>query len=449
MDASGDLNFTTARNVLNSEYLDVTTHGFGDFNITKTCDNKDSYMNAMMGYIEVYLLVISNLMLSVFAVCTNIVSMAILAKQGIHTCVSLCLLTLSATDLLCTLAGFCSQASKVLMFLNKRPGFDPFALYFFTVFLSATLYDVSNTLTAFLSLERCLCVCLPLKFKDMFTFRRVVTVIVCIYLLCFGLVMPHFLSSGFQVRSSGNSTYLALWLSADRAAVDVYIDAVHFCQTIVVTTVVFVCTLLMIVSLNRSSKFQGENTSTFKQHESPSRVSGGEKAKINRAAENQKLSTDTKASSMDWGSLTNACSTTVTADPNIRENSPVGMEENPKSNPKSGNSVSFFNSDQGIKNAAKDKKTHQSRNLNVIKTVIALCIICFTCNLSRVVVKMASSIEPRLRLGHEFSHWYQLALTICYTFQLLNCSLNIFVYYRFNQSFRATLQDVFSCRSKQ
>ncbi|GFS26398.1 chemosensory receptor C [Elysia marginata] len=68
--------------------------------------------------------------------------------------------------------------------------------------------------------------------------------------------MPHFLSSGFVTRMSGNSTFLTLWLSPDRAAVDAYVDVMHFCQTTAIMSVVFVSTFVMLVSLKRSSNFQ-------------------------------------------------------------------------------------------------------------------------------------------------------------------------------------------------
>ncbi|RUS78918.1 hypothetical protein EGW08_013331 [Elysia chlorotica] len=187
------------------------------YNTTSGGDGGAANMNAQMRYVDLYMNIVLPFALSVFTLCTNVINMAVQVKQGVNSCVSLCLFCISTTDFLTTFTGFCALPPKIMMYLYQRPGFDPFAFYFHMVYTCAILYDVSNTLTAFLSLERCLCVCLPLKFKDMFTFRRVVTVIVCIYLMCFGLVMPHFLSSGFQVRSSGNSTYLALWLSADRA----------------------------------------------------------------------------------------------------------------------------------------------------------------------------------------------------------------------------------------
>ena len=383
MESTGDFNPST-RNFTTTYELDRVTHVICEQ--SSSCAHvEDTYMNKVMRYIDLYMNIVLPCILSVFTLCANIVNMMVLVKQGINTCVSLCLVCLSATDFLSRVAGWFSQLLGVLMILNIRLGFDPLAFSFFMVYTSAIFYDVSNTLTTFLSLERCLCVCLPLKLKDIFTFWRSVTVIVCIYLLCFGLLLPHFLSSGLKMRTSGNSTFLALWLSPDRAAVDVYIDAVHFCQTTVVMAVVFVCTLLMIVSLNHSSKFQGGKDKGSKPCKSPVTVSGRKTAKNSNASQ-----------------------------------SPCEVLES-------------------------HKNTQSSRNLNVIKTVIFLCVICFICNLSRLALSAATYLEPRLNYGAEYQNVFQILLAVCYMFQLLNCSLNIFVYYRFNQSFRRTLQNVVYC----
>ncbi|KAK3720487.1 hypothetical protein RRG08_058375 [Elysia crispata] len=262
MESTGDFNPST-RNFTTIYELDRVTPVICEQ--SSSCAHvEDTYMNKVMRYIDLYMNIILPCTLSVFTLGANTVNMMVLVKQGINTCVTLCLVCLSATDFLSRVAGWFSQLLGVLMILNIRLGFDPLAFSFFMVYTSAIFYDVSNTLTTFLSLERCLCVCLPLKLKDIFTFWRSVTVIVCIYLLCFGLLLPHFLSSGLKMRTSGNSTFLALWLSPDRAAVDVYIDAVHFCQTTVVMAVVFVCTLLMIVSLNHSKEGKTREVSLVK-----------------------------------------------------------------------------------------------------------------------------------------------------------------------------------------
>ncbi|KAK3720491.1 hypothetical protein RRG08_058379 [Elysia crispata] len=405
MESIGELR--TTKTITTSDTTDEVTDVIRDFNMEHAREGA-SYIDMVIGYLNLYLNIISIFILTMFAIGTNIVNMMVLVKQGINTCVSLCLFCLAATDFLSTLAGLCSQPSKIMMFLNIRPGFDPFAFYFFMVYMSAILYDVSNTLTAFLSLERCLCVCLPLQFKDIFTFWRGVAVIVCIYLLCFGLLLPHFLSSGLEMRTSRNSTFLALWLSPDRAAVDVYVDAVHFCQTAVVTTTVFVCTLLMIVSLNRSSKFQGGKSNEF-----PVTFSGK--------------------------NTNNSCVAQTKSEDFAQPSESKAADKTSQSGTKSGNTVKSLNNGRNTSATSNNKSAHSSRNLNVIKTVIVLCVICFVCNLSRLALATASHIDPRFRLNKEHGKWYQIFLSICYVFQLLNCSLNIFVYYRFNQSFRKAL----------
>ncbi|KAK3720490.1 hypothetical protein RRG08_058378 [Elysia crispata] len=353
--------------------------------------------------------------------------MMVLVKQGINTCVSLCIFCLSATDFLSTVAGFCSLLSRILMYLNIRRGFDPFAFYFFMLYMYAVLYDVSNTLTAFLSLERCLCVCLPLQFKDIFTFWRSVTVLVYIYLLCFGLLLPHFFSSGLEMRTSENYTFLALWLSPDRAAVEIYIGVVHFCQTIVVTSTVFVCTLLMIVSLNRSSKFQGGKKKGRKLNKNLEIESRG-KNKESSGGTNTQQEGDEKIS----GNNPEASNGSI-----LR-----GAKLLVKDHQKSGQTI------KGLKSIRRnsDENTKPSRNLNVIKTVIALCAICFICNLMKIGVISATHLEPRFQFGKEYENLFEIVLAVYYVFQLLNCSLNIFVYYTFNQSFRKVLLHFICCK---
>ncbi|KAK3720489.1 hypothetical protein RRG08_058377 [Elysia crispata] len=421
MESTGDSSPTT-RNITTNYELERVPQVICVHNTTCPHD-EDTFMDKVMPYIELYMNIIVPFILSVFTLCANIINMMVLVKQGINTCVSLCLVCLSASDFLSTVAGFCSLPPRVLMFLNIRPGFDPFAFYFFMVYMSALFYDASNILTAFLSLERCLCVCLPLKFKDIFTFWRGVAVIVCIFLLCFGLLLPHFLSSGFEMRTSGNSTFLALWLSPDRAAVDVYIDTVHFCQTTVVTSTVFVCTLLMIVSLNHSSKFQGRKKNAIVNGKSAERESRGKNTESSGVTHTQQGGDD-RTSGMNM---------------ETRYEDIQGETKVPEKDPqKSRQTIKVLKSI--TRNS--DKTTKSSRNLNVIKTVIILCVICFVCNLLRIAVSTATHLEPRLRFGKKYGNVFQILLAVYYVFQLLNCSLNIFVYYRFNESFRRVVLHV-------
>ncbi|GFR71657.1 chemosensory receptor C [Elysia marginata] len=410
-------------------------------------------VNDLMKYVNLYLRIVFLCCLCFFAFTTNIINMVVLVKQGVRSCVSLCIFCLSATDFLSTFAALCTTPPKILMYLNRRNRVDPYAIYFFMVYMSAIFYDVSNTLTAFLSFERCLCVCLPLKFKDIFTIKRGVVVIVCIYLLCFGIYLPHFLTSGLEKRSSGsgNTTYWALWVSPNRAAVDRYINiAVQFCLTVLNMAVVGVCTVLMLLALKRSSRFQDGRKNRGNLGRDSVRESGDK----NRESTSRFPSSPTEfaeiTSSTDLGEPgTHLRPKDDHVDERFRENGELEV------NKLCSNRLTEFSGyikkesmefKSGNVRHKRKQKSQSSRNLNVMKTVIILCVICFVSNSTRLALTTSSFVEPRLRFGREFDSYYQLSLSLCYVFQVLNCSLNIFVYYKFNISFRMTLQRVFCCR---
>ena len=413
----------------------------------------DSSMDRVMRYFDLYLTIVFVTIFSCFAFSTTFINIVVLVKQGVWSCVTLCILALTVTDFLSTLAGLCNVPARILMYLDKKPGFDPYALYFHMIYMSAIFYDISNTLTAFLSLERCLCVCLPLKFKVIFTYRRGVAAIVCIYFLCFGLHSPHFLSSGFQWRpsESGNSTYLALWLSSNRADIDVYLNiAIHFSLTATNLTIVCVCTIIMIVSLRRSSSFQRGKA----KMKSPSR-SSVTASEYNTTEGISALSPDNASDDQAPDIRTTAFSAGVTSHQNPvadlegkRKRAPLTCQTIQHQRPDSSNDGGTLIAREEPGRTKRDRKHHDSpRNLNVIKTVIALCVICFFSNLARLMISTAVSAEPRFNFGQEWEHWFQISLAFAYIFQICNCSLNIFVYYNFNQSFRKTFQRVVLCKT--
>ncbi|GFO33931.1 chemosensory receptor c [Plakobranchus ocellatus] len=386
--------------------VNFTRNGSENSTLDMSISVADIYMDKVMRYISLYLNSIAVSILCFFAFATNIVNIVVLVKQGVRSCVSLCLLCLSVTDFCSTFVGFFTAPAKLMTYLEITTSpVDPYAIYFVTVYLSATFYDTSNTLTAFLSLERCLCVSLPLKFKDIFTFRRGAGAIFGIYLFVFGLNVPHFLSSGLEWKTSEqNRTYLGLWLSSDRVAVDFYLNiTIHFCLTIFNMLTVCVCTQIMLVSLNRSSKFQKRKatnrTSFSRDGPDASEETQSEELKVYSAVKDRSESGPKRKSEKDSSKNKNE----------------------------------------------KLRAMSSSRNVNAVKTVILLCVICSLANLTRLIATISTYIEPKLRLGGEYSHWLEISVSISYVFQLLNCSLNIFVYYRFNRSFRTTFQQVFCC----
>ncbi|GFO33951.1 chemosensory receptor c [Plakobranchus ocellatus] len=398
----------------------------------------DGYMDKVMRYLDLYLRIIFLPILCFYAFATNIVNIVVLMKQGVRSCVSLCLLCLSVTDFFSTFAGLCTVPANLMIYLDIEAIVEPYAMYFHLIYLSGLFYDCSNTLTAFLSLERCLCVSLPLKFKDIFTFRRGAGAICGICLLVFGLNVPHFMSSGLEWKiSEQNRTYLGLWLSSDRLAVHYYLNiTIYFSLTIFNMLMVCVCTQIMLISLRRSSKFQRRKATN------PSRDCKADTEEKPR----EDISLHSSGKYRSDGKAMRKCRTVSSE---VKAEQGGSVTEIPNSGslppPNEGNIEMTLTSNR--QNTPPTSINH-SRNVNVMKTVILLCVICFVSNLTRLAATTSPYLEPKLQLGREYDQWYQIFLFIVYIFQMLSCSLNIFVYYRFNQSFRRTFQNVFCCRKE-
>ena len=413
----------------------------------------DRYMDKVMRYFDLYLTIVFATMLTCFALVTSMINIVVLVKQGVRSCVSLCIFCLSVTDFLSTFAGLCNVPAKILMYLNKKPGFDPYALYFFMIFMSAMFYDISNTLTAFLSLERCLCVCHPLKFKGIFTFRRDVAAIVFLCLLCFGLYSPHFLSSGLEWRTSedGNSTYLGLWLSPDRERINVFISVgVHFCLTTTNLSVVCLCTILMLISLKRSYLFQKRKAKSLPLSWNPVKVSAYKTTEstsaLSTSTDGENRTSYTLAKDIDTNRHVASSNPIKNQDLNLNRKKRTNKYQNSRgSKPELGRDGGYIILRKGHSRTTSESSTGSTRNVNVMKTVIALCVICFFSNLPRLIMATTMRLEPRFNLDKEWANWFHISLSIVYTIQLVNCSLNIFVYYKFNRSFRTTFKRVFSC----
>ncbi|GFR96892.1 peptide receptor GPCR [Elysia marginata] len=96
-----------------------------------------------------------------------------------------------------------------------------------------------------------------------------------------------------------------------------------------------------------------------------------------------------------------------------------------------------YGSDQASKKT--DPHGHQTKDLQVVKSVVLICLIFILSQLPFLLVSTFRLADPRFtshaKLHNLFSLFSQISLTLSY----LNASLNIFVYYNFNSKYRTTL----------
>lgn len=118
---------------------------------------------------------------------------------------------------------------------------------------------ISSTITAFISLERCLCVTLPLHVKDIITPLKTKVVIILIYIVILGLFCPFYFVNKLDwcYNQAWNRTMLSLTFTESRVHVETATFPVHSVfLPIVAQFVVIFCTAALVFKLDNKTKWR-------------------------------------------------------------------------------------------------------------------------------------------------------------------------------------------------
>ena len=85
------------------------------------------------------------------------------------------------------------------------------------------------------------------------------------------------------------------------------------------------------------------------------------------------------------------------------------------------------------------QKQPQAKDLQVIKSVVLVCIIFIFSHLPFLIVSTYRLFDPNFTDGRRLHNLMALFLQVSLTFSYLNASVNIFVYYNYNSKYRAVL----------
>ncbi|XP_059170413.1 uncharacterized protein LOC131951960 [Physella acuta] len=125
----------------------------------------------------------------VFGIFFNIINIIVFVKQGFEESVNISLLGLAVADT----AALTSQVWMNMMFSPIVP-YVPYAWYT-TLYLTGSWPHVTSTravslLTVFITLERYLCVALPLKIKRIITHKTTAIIVTFIFLFTISTAIP-------------------------------------------------------------------------------------------------------------------------------------------------------------------------------------------------------------------------------------------------------------------
>ncbi|GFN85177.1 chemosensory receptor c [Plakobranchus ocellatus] len=326
-----------------------------------------------------------------FGLTSNSVNMMIFAKIGLRENVTITLFFLSLSDLV-HLVLFC-PSTAARMIVQEKPNyawpFDPMILVAGTKVYSSLFYDYSSFVSVFLAVVRCLCVAKPLEFKSMITKVRTLFCLISLFLISVAIRAPSFTVFRMaRVRNpKTNSSFMKLVISSDYYRVNQASDILNenIVPWLAYTTVV-VCVVILLHKLREAAKFRQSLANTGTEQN------------------------DGASSNRKTGSKGSSASDSVSTSPKRKKTPSEKM-------------------------SAKD--------LQVVQSVTLVCIIFILSQLPFQIASVYRLIEPEFDNGGRLNELYQLFSNVKNTCGLLNASINIFVYIKYNSKYRVTLQATF------
>uniref|UniRef100_A0A2C9L9U7 G-protein coupled receptors family 1 profile domain-containing protein n=1 Tax=Biomphalaria glabrata TaxID=6526 RepID=A0A2C9L9U7_BIOGL len=342
----------------------------------------------------------------------NFINTKVFLKQGVKDCVSVCLLSLSFSDNGSLLFGLMAAACFFFYALTDMAGLkyfiDPMSVWRLFVQGQFCFYDLSTYTTAFIAIERCLCVVLPFNFKSIFNLRTSQFVLLCLYTGTFLLHMFFFAFTEFRTiyNPKFNISQSIIYFGPTRLLLEKYLQVFnHLCLSCVAMLTILVTSGLMIHRLQRANKFRRQN---------------GLKTITKTLTRNLQVihpEISVLSENVSCNNIVKDKNVTVTLDNDIYppERCKRKLEEN------------------GL----------NARHLRLVKMVYTLAVICFLSDAFRFLAMTTFYGDRELRPGGVRASTGNILGNFVYLVQIVNCSVNILVYLTCNQSYRLVFLSLF------
>ncbi|KAH9507673.1 hypothetical protein Btru_053426 [Bulinus truncatus] len=192
----------------------------------------------------------------------NIINAIVYVKMGRGDPVNITLLALSLAEL---------GASSVLLIMSFFTLPDLSMRYLAVAYLISWIHisfsRISSCLTAFVTLERYLCVALPLKVKTLITSGRTTAVVILIYIGMTASMVPPYFARKIEptVMPDTNETIMMfVFREAQSQGMEKISVMTNNIALLVAFAVVFVSTLMIVVNLHNQTKWRNTALSTGK-----------------------------------------------------------------------------------------------------------------------------------------------------------------------------------------
>lgn len=236
-----------------ANYNHTSQHTASEINFQKVISDDDYQVFQLVNY-----LIITG-SISTLGVVANVVNIIVFYKQGFNNTMNISFLGLSISDL-------CSLVTMLWCLVFLSPLFDDLdvkvapseMIHLISGLPHICFSRITSWITVFITVERCLCITLPLKIKQLITPRRTTVIICIIYILIILSFQPEYATSylGWKFDVKANKTLIGLLFRSSRKDVEgvtfILFGILGFLSFVAVITF----TLLLVIQLNKKTKWR-------------------------------------------------------------------------------------------------------------------------------------------------------------------------------------------------
>uniref|UniRef100_A0A2C9LXQ6 G-protein coupled receptors family 1 profile domain-containing protein n=1 Tax=Biomphalaria glabrata TaxID=6526 RepID=A0A2C9LXQ6_BIOGL len=253
----------------NSSMFNLGSHDVG----STWMDNADSGQLLSDTARNVFILVnhgVIGTLMCLFGTVGNCLNIVVFLRQGLRKSMNLSLFSISVSDFLGLVLqiwhNFClnpyvGQIESPLDFMQIQ--------YLTAGWPNVTAVRITGWTTAFMTLERCLSIAMPLKIKQVITFSRSLCIITVIYVLNLTALTPLYLSAylAWYLSPGQNTTKLGVLFTDNTLEMQGLVFVFHASLSIAAFIFVFIFTAILVLKLKQKSKWRKQATHDNDQNE--------------------------------------------------------------------------------------------------------------------------------------------------------------------------------------
>uniref|UniRef100_A0A2C9KXV3 G-protein coupled receptors family 1 profile domain-containing protein n=1 Tax=Biomphalaria glabrata TaxID=6526 RepID=A0A2C9KXV3_BIOGL len=220
----------------------------------------------LYSYFEVIINLWTLFFLFCFGLVTNVLNALVFIRQGLKDSVNISMMAITFWDLVKCLSGLIHRMYGPLYALSPWLSFCWQNFTYYVEYTPIFAGYVNFSLTAYVSVERCLCVSMPFKVKSIITVKVTLVMVVVISMITFGaFFVVYFLYDIYYVYFPEFNTSLPLFRFSAfyyraQNVVMPYYNTIAILLPFSSFVVLCACSTITIYYLKKSSKFPGQGT---------------------------------------------------------------------------------------------------------------------------------------------------------------------------------------------